>query len=122
MKKYLINPTLITILFISAYYLGAGEVVPGGLHQLFPGLILFFYVQSFAVAWLFFEAEKADWKTPIYALGAITFRLLTAMFFLVILFVAKPDGLKLLLIQFISLYLVYLIFELFALLPNLRRN
>ena len=122
MIKYLINPTLITVLLAAGYFIGAGKWIPGGLHPLFPWLILFFYLQSFAVAWLFSEAEKTRWQSPLYALGAITFRLLTAMFFLVILFVSKPEQIKSLMIQFITLYLAYLIFELFALLPNLRRN
>lgn len=118
MKKYLITTILVSIFFLAAYYLHIGA----WFHDYFPVLIAFFFFQSLVVSWIFYLGEKNDWKTPIYALGAITFRLMTGLFFLAILFMIKPAEIKALMIQFIVLYLVYLIFELFAVLPNLRRN
>lgn len=104
------------------YYSANDLFFKGALHDQFPGLIAFFFLQSLIVAWLFGLGEKDGWKTPIYALGAVTFRFLTALFFLLILFTMKLEGIRALMIQFITLYLGYLVFELFAVLPNLRRN
>lgn len=122
MKKYLFAPTVLTVLGVLLFYLGNEALTGSRLHEKFPALLAFFFLQSLVVAWLFDQGEKDNWKSPIYALGAVTFRFLTALFFLLILFVLEPDHIKALMIQFAGLYLVYLIFELFAVLPNLRRN
>lgn len=83
---------------------------------------MFFFLQSLVVAWMFYLAEKENWQNPLYTLGTVVFRLLSGMFFILVLYAMKPTDLKPLLLQFVIVYLAYLIFELFAVLPNLRRN
>ncbi|REE00504.1 hypothetical protein [Marinoscillum furvescens] len=122
MKKYLILSALLTVCCLALYYLANDLWLEGFLHAKFPTIVGFFFIQSLIVSWVFAQAEKDNWQTPIYALGAITFRLLTGFFFLAVLFVMKLDDMKALMIQFVGLYLTYLVFELFAVLPNLRRN
>jgi len=121
-KKYLIISTGISLTFLLIYYFLNDFLFQSYLHQQFPALILFFYLQSLAVWWMLRLGEKSNWESPIYVLGGITFRFLTGLFFLAILFIMKMENIRPLMIQFIVLYLVYLIFELFAALPNLRRN
>jgi hypothetical protein len=122
MKRYLIGSASISAGFFILYYLGRDVTTESVLHPKFPTLIFFFFLQSIAVSWLFYLGEKAKWESPVYAMVAMTFRFLTGLFFLVILFVMKIENVKPLMLQFVGLYLVYLIFELFAVLPNLRRN
>ena len=121
-RKYLIISTGISLVFLVTYYFLNESLFQSYLHKQFPALILFFYLQSLAVWWMLRLGEKSNWESPVYVLGGITFRFLTGLFFLAILFIMKPENIRPLMIQFIVLYLVYLIFELFAALPNLRRN
>ncbi|MFT4834369.1 MAG: hypothetical protein ACI83W_000238 [Marinoscillum sp.] len=122
MRKYLMFATLTSVCLILLYYFLNDFLFRGALHVKFPALVFFFFLQSLMIGWLLYQGEKVNWETPIYVLAAITFRFLTALFFLVILFVMKIEDLRSLMIQFIVLYLGYLIFELIAVLPNLRRN
>lgn len=122
MKKYLILSVALTCICLVMYYFANEALFNAFLHEKFPALVGFFFIQSLIVSWMFSQAEKEGWQTPIYALGAITFRLLTGFFFLAVLFVMKFEDMKALMIQFVVLYLTYLVFELFAVLPNLRRN
>ena len=122
MKNYLSGSMLISSLLLAAYYLANEAVLGSMLHAQFPGLILFFFLQSLVIAWLIHLAEKSNWESPLYALGTITFRFLTALFFIAILFVLKLNDMKMLMAQFLAVYLIYLVFELYTVLSNLRRN
>lgn len=122
MKKYLIGSAVISAGLLVLFYFGGVLGQESFLHPKFPALVFFFFLQSIAVSWLFYLGEKAKWESPVYAMAAMTFRFLTGLVFLFILFVMKIENLKPLMVQFVGLYLAYLIFELFAVLPNLRRN
>ncbi|MEQ9305597.1 MAG: hypothetical protein RJQ14_16920 [Marinoscillum sp.] len=122
MKKYMILTSGLSALMLIAFYVLNDAYLAGWLHPRFPALVLFFFLQSLMIIWLFHQGEKEGWKTPIYSLAAITFRFLTGLFLLLILIVMKLPEIRNLVIQFIALYLGYLVFELFAVLPNLRRN
>ncbi|MEQ8469979.1 MAG: hypothetical protein RIC35_02270 [Marinoscillum sp.] len=122
MKKYMLLTAGLSLVMLLAFYFFNETIFNNWLHPRFPALVLFFFLQSLMVIWFFYMGEKDGWKTPIYTLAAITFRLLTGLFFLIILIIMKLPEIWNLMIQFIALYLGYLIFELFAVLPNLRRN
>ncbi|MEQ9299248.1 MAG: hypothetical protein RIF33_11815 [Cyclobacteriaceae bacterium] len=122
MKQYLFGSISIALALLGAYYLANDQVFNSILHDQFPALILFFFLQSLVVAWLIDLAEKTNWESPIYALGTITFRFLTSLFFIAVLFVSKLADMKTLMAQFLVVYLVYLVFELYTVLSNLRRN
>ncbi len=122
MKKYLLITSGISLFLLIIYYAANAALLSNFLHALFPVLVVFFFLQSLIISWLLNEGQKTNWDSPIYALGTVTFRLLTGMMFLVILYVLKVEEMRSLLIQFTGLYLIYLIFELFAVLSNLRRN
>ncbi|MFT6866499.1 MAG: hypothetical protein ACJA08_001330 [Cyclobacteriaceae bacterium] len=122
MKKYLFITSGISVFLILLFYFGNSGLLDNYLHRQFPVLIIFFFLQSLIISWLLNAGQKSNWDSPGYALGTVTFRLLTGMMFLIILYVLKVEDIRQLLIQFTCLYLVYLIFELFAVLSNLRRN
>jgi hypothetical protein len=122
MKKYLLGSISIAVLMLGIYYLANDQLLGSMLHDQFPALIFFFFLQSLVIAWLLDLAVKSNWDSPIYALGTITFRFLTALFFIAILFVFKFEDMKTLMAQFLVVYLIYLIFELYTVLSNLRRN
>lgn len=122
MRKYLIGSAVVSLVFVLIFYFANEQFLNSYLHTKFPALIFFFFLQSIAVSWLFYLGEKAKWDSTLYAMAAMSFRFLTGLAFLVILFVMKIENMKPLMVQFVGLYLVYLIFELFTVLPNLRRN
>lgn len=122
MKRYLIGSSILSAIVLLVYYCLNQNVLNGWLHAYIPGITVFFFFQSLVVSWMFQLAEKDNWENPIFTLGSVVFRLLTGMFFVLVLYSLKPENLKPLLLQFVIIYLVYLVFELFAVLPNLRRN
>jgi hypothetical protein len=92
------------------------------LHELFPSLVLFSFLQSLIILQIIKLGQQTEWKSPVYALGIISVRLVTSLIFLAILGIKQTNDIKSLSIQFMGVYLIYLIFELTAVLANLRRN
>jgi len=92
------------------------------LHELFPSLVLFSFLQSLIILQIIKLGQQTEWKSPVYALGIISVRLVTSLIFLAILGIKQTNDIKSLSIQFMGVYLIYLIFELNAVLANLRRN
>lgn len=113
--------TIAALLFLGFYFLDS-NLIEFKFHRAFPSLVLFFFLQSLVVAWLIHLAEKSKWESPLYALVMITFRFLTSLFFIAVLFVLKLDDMKPLMAQFLGVYLIYLAFEIYTVLSNLRRN
>ncbi len=122
MRFYLFGVIGIACVLFASYYFESTMLASDTLHSTFPGLVLFFFLQSLVVAWIIYLAEKSGWESPLYALGLITFRFLTSLFFIAVLFVMKFDDMKPLMAQFLSVYLIYLAFEIYTVLSNLRRN
>lgn len=122
MKKYLVLSLVISGVLLLIYYLLNDPFLGGYLHDLFPVLILFFFVQSFVIAWMLSRGEKNKEKFPLLALGSVTFRFVSGVIFLGIFFVLDVVDPVPLSAQFLGVYLLYLIFEIFVVLANLRRN
>ena len=122
MKRNILFSLTISGVCLFTYYFLNDEFFNGGLHRFFPTLTIYFFLQSILIFWLVDLAAKEEWKNPIYLLGAITLRFILGLFGILILYTLDQEHLKPLLLQFVCLYLGYLIFELFAVLPNLRRN
>lgn len=95
---------------------------PELLHSKFLVLIIFFFIQSIPIAWLLRQGEKDPSNFVMYALGSIGLRMITGLFLLVFFYVLKVEDIVSLSIQFLVVYLVYLVFELTVVLANLRRN
>ena len=122
MKSYFAGVISITLILLLPFFLVDTSLFGFNFHQSFPALVVFFFLQSLVVAWLIHLAEKSNWESPLYALGMITFRFLTSLFFIAVLFILKLEDLKLLMAQFLGVYLIYLAFEIITVLSNLRRN
>lgn len=116
MKKQI--PTLIVIsallLLIEAFF---GEEL--GLHPSFRTLVIFFTVQTF-VLWRIEFLTPEEWKVHV-SLVKVAVRLLSSLVFIAILLYTQEERISLT-IQFILLYLSYMIFEIVFALTNLRRN
>lgn len=97
-------------------------IFSGTLHELFPSIVVFSFLQSLIILQIIKLGQQTNWQSPIYALGIISVRLVTSLIFLVILGLKQTGDIKSLSIQFMGVYLIYLIFELNAVLANLRRN
>lgn len=121
MKRYFVVTSLVSLLLFIGYFL-VGVWLPGVLHPKLPLLIGFFFLQSFPISWMLMQGEKDPSSFVIYAIGSIGFRLITALFLLLLFFFLKVDEIVVFAIQFSVVYLVYLVFELIVVLSNLRRN
>ena len=90
-----------------------------GLHKAFLLMVAFFVIQTFVL----FRIDgfvKEDWKIQM-AMVKITIRLLSALTFILIIMLNYTDRFQLV-VQFFSLYLVFMTFEIIMALANLRRN
>jgi uncharacterized membrane protein len=92
------------------------------LHPLFGPLVIFFFFQCLIVALLFYLGQKDKEKFPLYALGSVVFRLVSSFIALIVFFIMGVENAKSLSLQFMAVYLLFLVFELTVVLTNLRRN
>ncbi len=122
MRRYLITAVILTAVFLLGYYLLNGGLFQGYLHPQFPTMIGFFFFQSLIISWMLRSAEKDQENFPLYALGSIIFRFISGILMILVFWIAGVTELTALLIQFMGVYLTYLIFELIVVLANLRRN
>ena len=120
MKKYLFTSLGISLVLLVVYFLNGLGLID--LHGHFPYMVLFFFLQSLLISWLLSLAEKDRPRLPLYAIGAVSLRFLTAIFYLLILILLKVEDLRPLIIQFMVVYLLYMVFELSIVLANLRPN
>lgn len=90
-----------------------------GLHEAFLVMVIFFIVQTFVL----FRIDgfvKEEWKVQM-SLVKITLRLLSGLVFILVIMLNYTDRFQLV-VQFFSLYLVFMTFEIIMALANLRRN
>ncbi|MDW3196306.1 MAG: hypothetical protein R8G66_28290 [Cytophagales bacterium] len=120
MKKYLFTSLGISLVLVAVYFWNGFGLIE--LHSHFPYMVLFFFLQSLLISWLLSLAEKDRPRLPLYAIGAVSLRFLTAIFYLLILILLKVEDLRPLIIQFMVVYLLYMVFELSIVLANLRPN
>ena len=120
MKKYLRVSIGISFVLLLVYFLNGLGLME--LHGHFPYMVLFFFLQSLLISWLLSLAEKDRPRLPLYAIGAVSLRLLTAIFYMLISILLKVEDLRPLIIQFMVVYLLYMVFELSIVLANLRPN
>ncbi|MBV6643886.1 MAG: hypothetical protein KI790_00465 [Cyclobacteriaceae bacterium] len=120
MRKYLLLSLGLTGVFVLLYSIDS--FLPWQFHQYFPWLIGFFFLQSIGISWMLSEGERDRSRFPIYALGSVVLRFVSGILFLMIFFVVGLEDPVPLVIQFMAVYLSYLIFELTVVLANLRPN
>lgn len=113
MKKW-IYLSIITLALLSAEF-----VIADVLHSTYRLTVLFFAIQVFVLFRLENWAPK-EWAVQV-SMVKIIIRLLSSMVFILVL-VYTQDDLYRMVIQFIAIYLVYMIFEIVIALTNLRRN
>ncbi|MEP1034452.1 hypothetical protein [Ekhidna sp.] len=88
-------------------------------HPAFQLMVFFFATQAFVLFRLDRWAPK-EWQVQM-SMVKIVVRLLSSMVLVLVLIYSQPDKLNLV-VQFIILYLIYMIFEIVEALTNLRRN
>jgi len=98
------------------------SLLGGYLHDKFPALIIFFFLQSLPIAWLLNQGEKTPADFPMFAIASIGFRMLSGLFLLLIFYFLEVPDIVQFSYQFLAVYLVYFVFELIVVLANLRRN
>ncbi len=120
MKKYLFTSIGISLLLLVVYLLDGLSLVK--LHDQFPYMVLFFFLQSLLISWLLSLGEKDRTRLPLFAIGAFSLRFLTGIFYMLTLVLLKVEELRPLIIQFMAVYLLFMVFEMSIVLANLRPN
>lgn len=115
MKKW-ITLILLTVLLITAEQLLASKIE---FHPAYLLMVMFFAIQTFVLFRMESWAPK-EWSTQV-SLVKVVLRLLSSLIFILVLMYTQTDLFNLV-VQFIILYLVYMIFEIVMALTNLRRN
>lgn len=116
MKRMLMLLILGAILYLLNYYFG-GRIPT---HESYGMTLIFFLVQTFVLLRL--DQRTTDESKIIMGMLKITIRLLSALAFVFFLIMKFEESSNVILIQFITLYLVFMIFEIATALSNLRRN
>lgn len=93
------------------------------LHPTGVTMIIFYVVQSFLLLWtegVFVKNNSQNFV--LFTIGSISFRLITSLLVAIVYLVAVGDQNTSFIIHFFTLYLLFLGFELFMLMTNLRTN
>ncbi|WP_421764067.1 hypothetical protein [Ekhidna sp.] len=106
----------IMVALLSVEYLLAKSI---DFHPAFKLMVFFFTAQGFVLFRIDHWAPK-EWKVQM-SMVKIVIRLLSSMVFILVLIYSQNDQFNLV-VQFIILYLIYMIFEIVEALTNLRRN
>lgn len=120
MKDYIVSIGILTLilLLISIFR----TVMPFELHETYNAMLIFYTVQSVIIAGILYLAESKPENFGLIALGIVVLRLITALIFLMFMYVQGTQDAMLFAIQFMLIYLSYLVFELTVVLAKLRRN
>ncbi len=116
MRKRWLTLFAITGILLFAEYILANNIQ---FHPSYRTMVIFFAIQAFVL----FRIDRLvpeQWKVQA-SLVKIVIRLLSSMIFILVLIYSQPDKFNLV-VQFIILYLIYMIFEIVEALTNLRRN
>ncbi|WP_420316881.1 hypothetical protein [Ekhidna sp.] len=114
MKKWILLG-IITVALLALNFLQENL----NLHPAWNLMVVFFSIQAF-VLFRIDQWVPQEWAVQI-SLVKVVIRLLSSMVFILVLMLTKEDLFSLV-IQFICIYLVYMIFEIVEALTNLRRN
>ena len=115
MKKWL-SLIAITGILLFAEFLFSETI---DFHPAFRLMVFFFAAQAFVLFRIDHWAPE-EWKIQI-SMVKIVVRLLSSMVFILVMIYTYEDKYDLV-VQFIILYLIYMIFEIVEALTNLRRN
>ncbi|MEQ6168064.1 MULTISPECIES: hypothetical protein [unclassified Ekhidna] len=115
MKKWITLALITVSLLVAGYYFESDL----NLHESYFIMVAFFAIQALVLFRIEMWAPD-EWKVQI-SLVKIVIRLLSSLVFIMIL-IYTHDDLRNLVIQFIILYLIFMIFEIVEALTNLRRN
>jgi cytochrome b561 len=85
-------------------------------------MLIFYSLQSVVIAVVIGCTIGKPDIFGLVALGIIVLRLITALFYLVVMYLLGTTEASLFAIQFMALYLCFLAFELITVLANLRQN
>ena len=120
MRRYLVASFLYSALHILVFLVAAW--FGWHWHPLFWLLVLFFFLQSFILGWILYVGERDRQRFPIYAHLVVSLRFVTGVLLLIVFMIMGVPNLYQLTLQFVAVYLSFMIFELTMVLSNLRRN
>ena len=122
MKVYLFTTIVMSLLLLIVFYISSRFLAIKSFHPYFPHLVGFFFLQSLPISYLLTKAKQQTGMFVMYVLASVGFRFITSLFFLMIFYILDIDNIVNFSIQFIILYFIYLIFELWIVLIKLRRS
>lgn len=115
MKKWILLGIIVLVLLLVNYFL-ADEL---SLHATYNLIVGFFAIQTFVLFRIDHWAPK-EWTVQV-SLAKIVIRLLASLVLALVLIMTQDDKFNLV-IQFFSIYLIFMVFEIGMALTNLRRN
>jgi len=122
MDKSMLRLTLFSfVLFVLAF--GLQYLKLEWVHPYLIWMVVFYWLQFVLMGLLSgFLKKSVEVEEVFILLGGVTARLLVAMMVMVIVAIVRIDQTKLFIINFVVLYLHYLVFEIKGVLSNLRSN
>lgn len=122
MNKYLKLLAFSAVVF-AIHFLVTYSAFGSLLHPTGVAMIIFYVVQSFLLLWsegVFVKNNSQNFV--LFTIGSISFRLITSLLVAIVYLVAVGNQNTSFIIHFFTLYLLFLGFELFMLMTNLRSN
>jgi hypothetical protein len=92
------------------------------IHSLIYWILGFYLLKSLLIGWIMEMATTESSNFAILGLGSTVLRMIIAIFAMLLAVIAGVDDVKLFILNFFTIYLAYLIFELKFVLSNLRQN
>ncbi len=114
---------LFTLVIIASYFALSLSAFGQHLHSTALAAIVFFALQSLLLLWaesIFVNNNGQNFV--LFVIGSISFRLLTSLMVAITYLVAVGEETTSFILTFFALYLLFLGFELFTLMTNLRSN
>jgi len=115
MRKWISLAVITASIWLVGYYFGEELTLHGAYYM----MVAFFAIQAI-VLFRIDQWAPSEWKTQA-SLVKVVIRLLSSLVFIMVLVYTQEDRTNMV-IQFIILYLVFMIFEIVEALTNLRRN
>jgi len=115
MKKWILLGVIVAVLLLVNYFFSDALA----LHATYHFMVGFFAIQTIVLFRIDSWAPK-EWTVQA-SLAKIVIRLLASMVFALVLIMNNGDRFNLV-IQFFSIYLIFMVFEIGMALTNLRRN
>ncbi len=123
MKRFFIQTSILTAIFLIAGYLLYSRIIPDHYTPVLPCLLLFiFFATNIVYRWLFTTLKKNSRKFTSVFMGASFIKMLVYLLVGIGLAWFHREHGKVILLNFLIMYIAYSVLEVIALVRLVRRN